>query len=859
VSSTLSSGERFGEYEILGTLGAGGMGVVYRARDLRLRREVAIKTLKAGAPQDEEGARRILQEARRAASLNHPNICTIHEVGDGIGGRFIVMEFVDGRTLTSMIPPDGMPQESVAAYGAQIADALAHAHERGLLHRDIKSSNVIVTPSGQVKVLDFGIAAPTPAAAGEATTEASAEAGPAGTLAYMAPEVIRGQPADERSDIWSLGVLLYEMAAGRRPFDGPTAMSVAGAILHEPLPPLTGQVSSGVRAVILRCVQRQPSERYQRAAEVRSALEVVKDAILVAEPSSVSVPGAVHRAQATRWRAWALPAGLAAIAAVAVSWLLFTSPAWGPPRLSNQRAVALFGGSYRQSSLSPDGALVAFVDVGSKLPQVWVKNLAGGDPIAITTGDVAAANPAWSPANDQIVFERRRQGLWSVSPLGGPPRRLLDFGERPRFSGNGERLVFERNRRQIWTCLPDGSNATRVTGVPEPWYTTGMNPALSPDGRWIVYFIAELGPNGDLWVVPATGGQPRRLTHDLTEASDPIWTADGRHVIFSSLRGGSRTLWRVAADGGTPEPVTIGAGDDIEPALSRDNSTLLFTNFHNQWRLMTSDVSPWQPRELVERRTELLWPRFSPDGGSIAFFGRGQFGDVQIFVIAADGQGVRQLTRGRGQINTMPRWSPDGARIYFFQNRPSDAFFSMPAAGGASELVAKWPWESYTYGEVAPDGHHFLYFRGPSPADPTTKPQLVVEELPTSSKRPIAQPLSSPRWSPDGRMIAGHSRATPPMVTLCPVDGTACRPLTQGMSAVWDRDGSRIYFLRDGANPQLKQLWSIGADGGNLQMLSEAIGPFRPIDVTFDVSARGQVAFTQLQPGPFELWQAELR
>ncbi len=329
-----------------------------------------------------------------------------------------------------------------------------------------------------------------------------------------------------------------------------------------------------------------------------------------------------------------MPAGLAAVAAAAaVSWLLFTSTSSGPPRLSNQRAIALFGGSYRQASLSPDGALVAFVDVGSKVPQVWVKNLAGGDPIAITTGEVAAASPAWSPANDQIVFERRRQGLWSVSPLGGPPRRLLDFGERPRFSGNGERLVFERNRRQIWTCLPDGSDARRVTGVPEPWYTVGMSPALSPDGQSIVYFLAELGPNGDLWLVPATGGQPRQLTHDLTEASDPIWTADGRpHHLFVASRG-SRTLWRVAADGGTPEPVTIGAGDDIEPALSRDGSTLLYTNFHNQWRLMTSTCRHGSRANWCERRTELLWPRFSPDGASIAFFGRGQFGDVQIFVM----------------------------------------------------------------------------------------------------------------------------------------------------------------------------------------------------------------------------------
>ena len=254
VSTTLPSGARLGAYEIVAVLGEGGMGVVYRARDLRLKRDVAIKTLKPSAPQDANAAQRILQEARRAASLNHPHVCTIHEVQDADGTACIVMELVAGRTLASMIPLDGLPPESAASYGAQIADALAHAHERGVLHRDIKCANVIVSPGGQVKVLDFGLADLTPAAMGDATTEALADAGPKGTLAYMAPEVIRGQAADERSDLWSLGIVLYEMAGGRRPFGGTTVLEAAAAILHEPLPPLPPQVPTGLRVVVQRCL-----------------------------------------------------------------------------------------------------------------------------------------------------------------------------------------------------------------------------------------------------------------------------------------------------------------------------------------------------------------------------------------------------------------------------------------------------------------------------------------------------------------------------------------------------------------------------------------------------------------------------
>ena len=419
--------------------------------------------------------------------------------------------------------------------------------------------------------------------------------------------------------------------------------------------------------------------------------------------------------------------------------------------------------------------------------------------------------------------------------------------------------MFEKSRREIWTARADGSDLRRVTGVPEPWYRMGFGPALSPDGTSTVYFLPELGPNGDLWIVPTAGGQPRRLTTDLTEASDPIWTPDGRFIIFSSMRGGSRTLWRVSAAGGEPEPLTVGAGDDIEPALSTDGHTLLYTNFHNQWRLVTADPASWQPRVLLQRRTELLWPRFSPDGAHITFFGRGQFGDVQIFVVSADGGQVQQLTRGRGQINTMPRWAPDGSRIFFYQNRPSDTFRSMPAAGGDASEVAKWPWETHTHAEVSPDGTRVVYLQGPGPQNPDRASATIVYTTATGESRQLAEPLALPRWSPDGRAIVGHSLGGTSAVTICPADGAPCQSLAPGRVSAWAHDGMRLYFLRDGANSMLKELWSMTPGGQDLRKLNDSLGPFRPIDVTFDLSVTNQIVFSQIEQGRHELWQAQLK
>ena len=284
-------GEQLGSYKILSLLGAGGMGEVYRAHDAKLGRDVALKVLPRELADDPEWRTRLLREARAAASLNHPNICTIHEVGEADGHAYIAMEVVEGQPLSGRLAAGPLPPEEIVRYGLQLADALAHAHDRGVVHRDLKSANVMVTPEGRVKVLDFGLARRVSGEElAEVTTRAHASLSQAGailgTLPYMAPEQLRAQPADARSDVWALGVVLYEMAAGVRPFEGQTGFELSSAILHETPSPLPSRVPAPLQVVTSRCLEKEPARRYQRASEVRAALEAIQ-------------PGAVAR---TTWR-----------------------------------------------------------------------------------------------------------------------------------------------------------------------------------------------------------------------------------------------------------------------------------------------------------------------------------------------------------------------------------------------------------------------------------------------------------------------------------------------------------------------------------------------------------------------------
>ena len=333
-------GQRLGAYEITAKLGEGGMGEVWRATDTRLEREVAIKVLPAATLENAGARARLLREARLASRLNHPNVCTIHDVGEVEGRAYIAMELVEGQSLAARLAAGAISREAALRFGSQIAEALAHAHERGVVHRDLKCANVVVTAEGRAKVLDFGLAKRlADENLGDATTLSRhplTEPGTvAGTLAYMAPEQLRGEPADPRSDIWALGIVLYEMAAGRRPFSGETAFSLSSAILTEPPSPLPPTVSAPLAAVIERALAKEPGERFQRAGEVLAALQVVQSG------GGAAIPRQAVRARAKRRRSLAAPGLVLALVAL-VAALFALDVAGVRSRLTGAAAAASF-------------------------------------------------------------------------------------------------------------------------------------------------------------------------------------------------------------------------------------------------------------------------------------------------------------------------------------------------------------------------------------------------------------------------------------------------------------------------------------------------------------------------------------
>jgi eukaryotic-like serine/threonine-protein kinase len=331
-------GRTLGHFHVLAEIGAGGMGVVYRARDERLQRDIALKVLPATALSDPAARARLLNEARIASALNHPHICTIHEVGEAGGQIFIAMELVDGQPLTAFLLSTGLPAENVVRYGIQIADALAHAHENGVVHRDLKCANVMVTREGRVKILDFGLATHGEGELSDVTRSAAslAEAGDiAGTLPFMAPEVLRGERGDSRSDVWALGVVLYEMASGRRPFTGESGYELTSAILRDPPAPLPATVSPGLQAIIKRCLAKGPMERYRRAGEIRAALEAV--GLSFGSPPAFSRPAVTDSAGTARASRRAGLLGHPAL--VAAGLLVLAALAWlGADRLRHRGA-----------------------------------------------------------------------------------------------------------------------------------------------------------------------------------------------------------------------------------------------------------------------------------------------------------------------------------------------------------------------------------------------------------------------------------------------------------------------------------------------------------------------------------------
>jgi Tol biopolymer transport system component len=521
--------------------------------------------------------------------------------------------------------------------------------------------------------------------------------------------------------------------------------------------------------------------------------------------------------------------------------------------------ISTFPGSHRWPSFSPDGRMVAFVSDARGTPQVWVKSLAGGDPIQVTFGELPALRPRWSPQGDRIIYSVQGGGIWSVTPLAADPRRIVEQGWNGELSPDGRRLVFER-RREIFIANGDGNDVIALSGLPRRVmpYMGDAWPTFSPDGKSIAVFLGEEGRYGDYWIIPTEGGEPRQLTADFEEGGAPAWTPDGKFLVFSSARRGSMNLWRVSTSGGPPEPVTTGPGDDLDPVVSPDSRTLLFANVKRTWALVAQDVSSGTRRTLIEQRTPLVFPAYSPDGRRIAYSTRNSRGDTHLFVMDADGSNQMPVTNGVGELNVRPQWSDDGKTLYFYQVRPAPTFRRISVSGGPSREVAPWSYKREYAAAVDLQERTAVY----SAVDHGSLEHSRMRELETGRETTLPFAMSEQRFSPDGQWIAGESRDGE--VMLCGRSSGRCKALTPKdpfglISLTWSGDGTRLFFLRHTRDGLFGEVTSVGVHGGEMKTHG-SIGPFQHrIHTYMGFSPHDKIVFARFSEGPQELWMAKLQ
>ena len=676
VSSTIS------HYKILSELGRGGMGVVYKAEDTKLERTVALKFLASHLLEDEESRARFLREAKAAARLDHPNICTVYEIDEAGGQTFLAMAYLEGQTLKDKIAERPLKLDEALDIAIQVAQGLKAAHQKEITHRDIKPANLMLTPEGRVKIMDFGLAQ---LAEGSKLTKTRTLLG---TPAYMSPEQARRAPTGRPADLWSLGVVIYEMVTGCLPFAGERDQAVLYAIEHEEPEPVTA-LRSGLPTeldrILEKALAKRLEERYQHADDLMVDLRRLQK-----ERSGESRQTRAGAPVPKRSRT-GLYAAVTAVMAAALglaAWL----GVWGPTGREPPaplRPVPLTSDPGRElhPTFSPEGNQVAFDWDGENRDNtdIYVKLVAGGRPLRLTTNPALDSRPAWSPDGSQIAFLRRSEGsagIFLVPPIGGVERKLA---ESPHLGGGGRSglswspdgkflAVSDRTSPEepfaIFLVSVESGAKERLTSPPAQ-SLADLSPAFSPDGRTLAFVRQSASVIADVYLAQVAGGEPRRLTFIDQLIFGLAWTPDGREIVFSSSPGAhsTRSLWRISSFGGMPELLSGTGGGAISPAISRQGSRLIYsrqTRDMNIWRLELSGLTTIRnrPARLIASTRTDWFPQISPDGDRIAFESD-RSGSLEVWVCDRDGRRPVQLTSFVDVNAGAPCWSPDGRWIAF--------------------------------------------------------------------------------------------------------------------------------------------------------------------------------------------------
>ncbi|MCI0354268.1 MAG: protein kinase [Acidobacteria bacterium] len=849
----ISAGTKLGTYEVLSALGAGGMGEVYRARDTRLGRDVAIKVLPESFQQDGERLARFQREAQILASMNHANIAAIHGLEEQLGTLHLVLELVPGETLAQRLMSGRLPVDEALSVCRQVAEALEAAHEKGIIHRDLKPANIKVTPDGQVKVLDFGLAksqlvetslrsdsdSPTASLGG---TSAGLVLG---TASYMSPEQARGKPVDKRTDVWSFGCVLYEALCGRRAFAGETATDVVAAIIErEPdWNALPSNTPAGIRTLLRRCLQKDRKRRTHDIADARIEIEEA-----LAQPAAA----AESRRGAPSRKAF-LVAGLVGLA-VGAAIVLWVSGAGGSKseaarRISQVARLTHDPGLSEWPTWSPDGKLLAFASDRSGNFEIYVRRIEGGHEVNVTNDPGQDYQPAFSPDGQWIAFISTRSSrtgmikigatfgmefrtfggdLWVAPALGGAARRLATDANFPVWHPDGKRIAYvtgtEGHRAILEVPAAGGDPKTLLASSDSRWEAVKVQ--YSPDGRWLS--LGRVDPEKILLLPLAEGGKPRELLSASTHVWDP---AGGRlYYLKRDALGGTRLeSAKIDAEGsllGPPETIGVMTGILRDLAISADGRSLTVSEMEGSMNLTLLPLQPGGgapagPEDSLTVGQVLdRYPSFSPDGQRIAY-ASDRLGPQESWILDLATRKSEKLEVPGGHLNSsLPYWSRDGRRIAITRiTNDGKRSLWMVAVDGSEVTELIPPTRDLGGNSFSPDGGKMLGF-----ARSGEHLQLFYVDVATRQKHQLT---SSPSdkwglgWSPDGRWIIYASTADGTMqVWRMPAEGGREEQLTFGHErmrhAFYAPDGRWIYV-----QPSHRNIHRIPANGGRMQQVTK--------------------------------------
>ncbi len=817
--AALRPGDLLSHYRVEARLGAGGMGTVYRARDTRLSRDVAIKVINPEIAAEPDRVARFHREARTVAALNHPGIVTIHDTGEIDGVTFLVTELVDGTTLRALVAQEGrLAPRRLAEIGSQAAEALAAAHGSGITHRDVKPENVMLTREGRVKLLDFGLARSRGGGVQDDVTRTAVHTGVGvvlGTVGYMSPEQVRGEELDPRSDIFSLGVVLYEMAAGVRPFGGATTADVASAVLREDPPPPPESIPATLREVIERCLQKARHARFQSAADLAFALRSlsVRTSAIQDEPAHDARPRSRTRIAA------ALVAAAVALTAFA-GYRLATAPDAGA--LVRQRPFATDAHGESQPVWSPDGRSIAYVATIEGTHYILVKSVPAGSPARILRCPAICDTVAWSADGARIIFHSRTTHLdarlWSVARTGGEPVRL--FGEdvtvlASALSKDGRRLAMlmtvpapdGRGRRYgLFLSTPPGAEPVKVEAFRLEYLVQPTDLTWSAGGERLLVYTSNPPRMQVVW--PATG---RIEVRRAGGASDVSFTSDSRHAVVAQpvLMGRRTGLQWFDTDTGRFTPLIPSESMLSEPAVSPDGSTVAYVTSGVDFDVMAIPLDGSPVRPLLASRLAEHSVHASRRADELAYVASGDGPEIRIrqpatlaerVVVSAPDFRDEPGASGFSAV----AFSPDGTKLAY--NRNFEIWIS-PSTGGAPAKLTKGNGEFGA--EWSPDGAWIAFNWAQAAYGGLVKVRVGSGE-PVRLREQLCGTV--PAWSPDGEWIAcGRS---PRGLDLVPAAGGPPRDLGAEYEslAAWSRDSDRLYVVRaiDGRRELGELTWRTG-------------------------------------------------